>query len=1105
LLFSDNFSEGDRQRPAYWQAIAAPSGGFWVVENGRLASGPGQEISGDGYTYAIINAAGTGTWSNYAIATNFSMQSRNGRVVLVGRWTDARNHYRAYLQVFRQSQSAYIEAVQNGTPRTVAYGVSGVGVTIPPVRVGTPEANHYMELRMVGDRLALYVDGRLVIEGRDRTFSRGTAGVGVWYASTYFDNVAVEPVTAITAWASGGRALPDQATIAAQPRAVPQAALAPLTLVVGQFQSRAQADARKQALDGAGYYGAQIWQKSDGFTVTLGDFATREDAEAYRKELETHNQSVLDIIARSPREALAAAPITPGSISEAIRQSPVWSTLTDEQRQQFERLIASGTPPQPDMSQSYSDLKKAIEEVRTDTRKQIAQVVSDLEQRQASKQGQMSVLFKKANDAVEADKFNEARSLLSQVYAIDPGNSMVDLLKQQIDLREKAVALEKGATETSDQVKQLASDSTQIAQRVGGLDESLNQTRTTVDTGFKKVEGQVGQIRLNVNDVTDRHQKLSDKYSKEAKIYMAGIAGLAGLLALFFLWIFFGVRRRNRQLLEQMRSLTLQPMMEIAGGGVATAGVLPDKSEKRSKRVLGNKPPAAPSLDQELFAPAQDVNLLPPVEPAPSKPASKAASRAPKGGNDGGASPLIPTPVAEPEEEFSFMDQQEKPKARPLTVTPSRLEPESDVSLRLTEESPNREADEEEEVDADPFAMFGPPREKSRPAVTPKKPAPSSAAPEPVRTFAMSSEEEHEEESSAMDVQAAGPKRVTHMAGSAAQPEPEMAPLQLDEFDFENVPTARIETPVEAEFEPFDLAEAQTHQTGPAPAPAAPSRFSTLELDDFDTQPVGAGVREESLEFSREEETTQRIMPAVSDERTRPFDFEEEQTQKIYGMQSPEGPALDLDLMGSELPAGAAPETPAALSDVFFEQTFDTEALGAMPEGWGGSEPRYSFATLTVSNDTPAPGSMRCMRFSKDEGTGSAYYSCRFPDATGQVVIEFDLRCDRKNKFLLGFYIEKDGDFRESIHTIINQPDAQGAASLRMQGETVPYQIGTWRRIKYAVNLSTGRLSGFVDGQMVIENIRLMNCPRVLNTLSIRDNIPTTGTLLIDNVKVSRG
>ena len=53
--------------------------------------------------------------------------------------------------------------------------------------------------------------------------------------------------------------------------------------------------------------------------------------------------------------------------------------------------------------------------------------------------------------------------------------------------------------------------------------------------------------------------------------------------------------------------------------------------------------------------------------------------------------------------------------------------------------------------------------------------------------------------------------------------------------------------------------------------------------------------------------------------------------------------------------------------------------------------------------------------------------------------------------------------------------------------------------------LSTGRLSGYVDDQRVIDNIRLMNCPRVLNTLSIRDNIPTTGTLLIDNVKVSRG
>jgi hypothetical protein len=201
----------------------------------------------------------------------------------------------------------------------------------------------------------------------------------------------------------------------------------------------------------------------------------------------------------------------------------------------------------------------------------------------------------------------------------------------------------------------------------------------------------------------------------------------------------------------------------------------------------------------------------------------------------------------------------------------------------------------------------------------------------------------------------------------------------------------------------------------------------------------------------------------------------------------------------------ASPPTAAATAPgIFFEQSFDDEVVGSPPNNWRGSEEKYEYASLTVSDTSPAKDTGRCLRFEKTDGVGSAYYSCSFPDATGQVEVEFDLRCDRKNKFLLGFYVEKDGDFRQSVHTIIHQPESEGAASLRVQGEAIPYEMGTWRRIRYVANLSTGRLSAYVDGETVLDNIRLTNCPRSLNTLSIRDNIPTTGVLLIDNIKIAR-
>ncbi|MBM3335837.1 hypothetical protein FJY63_14355, partial [Candidatus Sumerlaeota bacterium] len=128
---------------------------------------------------------------------------------------------------------------------------------------------------------------------------------------------------------------------------------------------------------------------------------------------------------------------------------------------------------------------------------------------------------------------------------------------------------------------------------------------------------------------------------------------------------------------------------------------------------------------------------------------------------------------------------------------------------------------------------------------------------------------------------------------------------------------------------------------------------------------------------------------------------------------------LDLDLMGVGAVGPEAPPITGQKTGVFYEQSFEVEAVGAMPRNWEASE-QYSFASLVVADDTPPPNAKRYLKFEKTEAAGSATYSCRFADATGQVAIEFDVRCDNKNKFLLGFYVEKDGDFRQSIHTLIH-------------------------------------------------------------------------------------
>ncbi|GIX45614.1 MAG: hypothetical protein KatS3mg130_2022 [Candidatus Sumerlaea sp.] len=185
-----------------------------------------------------------------------------------------------------------------------------------------------------------------------------------------------------------------------------------------------------------------------------------------------------------------------------------------------------------------------------------------------------------------------------------------------------------------------------------------------------------------------------------------------------------------------------------------------------------------------------------------------------------------------------------------------------------------------------------------------------------------------------------------------------------------------------------------------------------------------------------------------------------------------------------------------------FEQTFDDEEVGSPPRGWQGE---YEYATLVVDASNPAPNSKACLKFEKRTGAGSAHYVCHFPKVSGIVIVEFDIRCDEKNKYLLGFYIEKDEDFKQSVHTIIHRLDSRSQPTLRVQGEPVPYDLGTWRHVKYELNLLTGLVTAYVDGQEIVREAKLATNPAYVNTLSIRDNLATTGVLYLDNIRIYKG
>lgn len=201
----------------------------------------------------------------------------------------------------------------------------------------------------------------------------------------------------------------------------------------------------------------------------------------------------------------------------------------------------------------------------------------------------------------------------------------------------------------------------------------------------------------------------------------------------------------------------------------------------------------------------------------------------------------------------------------------------------------------------------------------------------------------------------------------------------------------------------------------------------------------------------------------------------------------------------AEVPKGQVVGKPDN-ADFFFIQNFENEKEGAMPNGWSGE---YEYASLQVVRDDSSNG--KCMRFEKKDGSGSALFSLNFPDAGGRIIVEFDIRCDDKNKYLLGFYIEKDGNFRQAITTIVHRTNSNSNPTLRLQNESTPYEFGQWTSVKYDLDLPRHLVDGYVDGKPVITAARLAQAPKLINTFSIRDNLATTGTLLIRNIRVYKG
>jgi tetratricopeptide (TPR) repeat protein len=279
--------------------------------------------------------------------------------------------------------------------------------------------------------------------------------------------------------------------------------------------------------------------------------------------------------------------------------------------------------------------------------------------------------------------------------------------------------------------------------------------------------------------------------------------------------------------------------------------------------------------------------------------------------------------------------------------------------------------------------------------------------------------------------------------------------------------------------------------------------LTAASLDPNNPEPRG---KVERVKFLRREEEklaeAQKKAIAQADTQVVPPAPKEEQAPTISIARPPTAPA--------PAPKTPTPETTVASTAIAaattvvgsagFQQNFDDETVGSMPKGWVGE---YAHASLEVEDAVTATNSGKGLKFEKQSGTASTHYRCKFNEMRGRITVEFDIRCDSKNKYFLGVYIESDEDFRKAVHTVIHTTEDGTSAALRLQGESVPYQLGTWAHIKYILNLTDSSVDAFVNNQNVVKGARIPGTPEMMNTLSIRDNPATTALLYLDNIQIT--
>ncbi|MCX7717283.1 MAG: SPOR domain-containing protein [Candidatus Sumerlaeaceae bacterium] len=1135
-LYTDTFVGGNGTRPGIWAPAANEAPPLWTLQNSELVSGNVQGQPG-GVSYALINTKEAADWTDYFIQADFWNPEPLGGALIVGRWQDPQNYYEG--GAFSEGGKRYlkIDRIKDGKRETLVRQDESGTFRFPAIE-NMPGSSSRIVMRMifVGNEIGLFLDKAGLIRTTDQTFSKGRAGLGASGTSIHFDNVivdnnyrsvfvpsAVNPVVAQATPSAGAAPTPAApAPVAAVP-AAQLPAVAPTTPAIGGATGRYQvvvasgldqqvALGMQRSLQADGYSPVEVADVGGRFMVLVGNFEDQRQAEACMADLKNSKG------------------YQPERVQSAADRSGVRSVATAEAGK-FYRVLVTSLPTREDADKARDSLvaddfigaevlvqDNAFQVVlgKFATRQEADRLVQQL---RGSGYAVASIIETVETASPEQEKIATA-DIPEAFRTLRP-----DLLKQALALYELSQRVGQASADEVIQLRTLLRESSPEVRQAVVAARTKEQTRRENAARMAAIFDEYGKLYLAAKwdeaakkleearavDPSDPRIPVKEQQLARIRAGEVGVATLpaaqqagdqkASLLANARRYETEGQLTLALSMYEQLRSLDagnteaatkiaeLQRRIEERRQTQTASGLSPTvlyliygvvavvvigflvlaymlyQNRRTEQKLVATVSALAerPGVAQQPAAPGAAAPATPsPGRGRAKKPAvAPAAPTAPAGASSAlfGGSMLGST-------SFGSLDTQpmDEPVAQPAENV---FTPEIEAKIE------QRPAGEPDVIAFDDVPA--PPARAKAPTVSavgdtlnfdalelaPSAPSSSSAPPAldlpPLPESVVPPKPAAPKEPSVEDL-------VPH--GKPAAP----APPGL--LDLE----ALTVTPPEARVEDIPAAP-PTIDLGLPPEGA-------LELPELSiTETVVPGLADSTpLEPS--------VPPAVASAPREAF----ESTAVVPPPAAPPTPA--------ESPAPAAAAAGPVADGFYYKQDFDDETPGRPPRNWTGE---YDYASLTVDTEAAVPGSKACLKFEKKTGSGSANYVCAFPKASGRVIVEFDIRCDEKNKYLLGFYIERDEDFKQSVHTIIHRLDSKSQPSLRLQGEPVPYELGTWRHVKYDLNLLAGIVSAYVDGTQVVKEAKLPTIPPYVNTLSIRDNLATTGVFYLDNIMIYKG